>query len=102
MNCSRLLECFFFLLLKSGDELPHRRDFHSATNLNNRMYIFGGRSEDITPEHSHGIFYDNRLHVFDPQENFWSLVSVKGDAPRGRRSHSACVLTNETPRSLIF
>lgn len=82
-----------FTCLKIGEEIPQRRDFHSATNLDNRMYIFGGRFERTGPEHGQEIFYDNRLHVFDPQENFWLLVSAKGDAPCGRRSHSACLYT---------
>lgn len=88
--------------MKIDEEIPQWRDFHSATNLDNRMYIFGGRFDQMGPEHTQENFYDNRLHVFDPQENFWSLVSVKGDVPCGRRSHSACSLPFPLSNSPIF
>jgi N-acetylneuraminic acid mutarotase len=55
------------------------------------MYIFGGRFDQIGPQQTQENIYDNRLYVFDPHDNSWSLVPVQGQIPSGRRSHSACM-----------
>lgn len=55
------------------------------------MYIFGGRFDQIGPQQIPENIYDNQLYAFDPQDNSWSLVTVKGQIPCGRRSHSACL-----------
>ena len=55
------------------------------------MYIFGGRFDRIGPQQISENIYDNRLYVFDSRDNSWSLVTVGGQIPRGRRSHSACL-----------
>ncbi len=55
------------------------------------MYIFGGRFDHIGPQQTTENIYDNRLYVFDPKDNTWSLITVGGKIPCGRRSHSACL-----------
>jgi N-acetylneuraminic acid mutarotase len=77
--------------LKIADEIPQLRDFHSATNIDDRMYIFGGRFDQMGAQQIPENFYDNRLYVFDPQDKSWSLITVGGQIPCGRRSHSACM-----------
>jgi len=79
----------------SGSEVPQWRDFHSATNLNNSMYVFGGRYDHIGPLRTPQNIYDNRLYVFHPKHQSWSLVPAKGQIPCGRRSHSAFVYQNK-------
>ena len=73
-----------------GEEVPQWRDFHSATNLKNRMYVFGGRFDRIGPLQTPQNIYDDRLYVFDPLNQSWALINSRGQAPCGRRSHSAC------------
>ncbi len=55
------------------------------------MYIFGGRFDHMGPQQTPANFYDNRLYAFDPLDNSWSLITVRGQIPCGRRSHSACM-----------
>ncbi|CAF1026965.1 unnamed protein product [Adineta ricciae] len=73
---------------KLDDQVPQWRDFHSATNLDGRMYIFGGRSDHIEP-HITDNLYDNQLYVFNPESQTWLQVATAGQVPPGRRSHSA-------------
>lgn len=54
------------------------------------MYVFGGRYDHIGPLRTPQNIYDNRLYVFHPKHQSWSLVPAKGQLPCGRRSHSAC------------
>uniref|UniRef100_A0A5S6QUW7 Kelch domain-containing protein 3 n=1 Tax=Trichuris muris TaxID=70415 RepID=A0A5S6QUW7_TRIMR len=67
---------------------PQWRDFHSTTIIGDRMYVFGGRSDESGPYHTNSEFYDPELMYLDFKENCWHKVATKGDAPRGRRSHS--------------
>ncbi len=93
---------YYKISLKIGDKIPQWRDFHSSTNLNNRMYIFGGRFDQTGPEQTIENIYDNHLYVFDPQDHTWSSVTVRGDIPCGRRSHSACLLYIKNKIFLIY
>lgn len=76
---------------KIGDQIPQWRDFHSATNLDGRMYVFGGRFDHVGPQQTTQNVYDNRLYVFNPEDHSWTLVTTGGQTPIGRRSHSACL-----------
>jgi hypothetical protein len=55
------------------------------------MYIFGGRFDHMGPQQTILNVYDDRLYVFNPEDNSWSLVPADGQIPAGRRSHSACL-----------
>ncbi|CAF2252329.1 unnamed protein product [Rotaria magnacalcarata] len=74
---------------KIGDVIPQWRDFHSATELDGQMYVFGGRFDRIGPEQTTQNIYDDRLYVFNPDDASWSLITANGEIPCGRRSHSA-------------
>ena len=86
----RDIHCLPVRSMKMGDHVPQWRDFHSATNLHGRMYVFGGRFDRTGPQQTHENIYDNRLYVFDPEDHSWSFVPTNGQIPCGRRSHSAC------------
>jgi len=78
-------------VIVSGDPASWR-DFHSATAVGDRyMIVFGGRSDYGAPFHTNHEFYCKKVHVFDTRTNRWSQPQVLGDAPTGRRSHSAFV-----------
>ncbi|MEE6526336.1 hypothetical protein FKM82_026936, partial [Ascaphus truei] len=66
------------------------RDFHSATVIGSRMFVFGGRADRSGPFHSNNEIYCNRIRVFDMQSESWLEPPQITPPPEGRRSHSAC------------
>ncbi|XP_043860103.1 kelch domain-containing protein 3 isoform X3 [Dromiciops gliroides] len=76
--------------LISAKGTPARwRDFHSATMLGNRMYVFGGRADRFGPFHSNNEIYCNRIRIFDTRAEAWLECPSTPLLPEGRRSHSA-------------
>ncbi|XP_031820685.1 kelch domain-containing protein 3 isoform X3 [Sarcophilus harrisii] len=76
--------------LISAKGTPARwRDFHSATMLGNRMYVFGGRADRFGPFHSNNEIYCNRIRIFDTRAEAWLECPPTPLLPEGRRSHSA-------------
>jgi hypothetical protein len=72
---------------------PVGRAGHSATLLNNKLYIFGGyNSIDGT-----SFFYLNDLHILDVESMEWIDVTIPplGTPPEPMSSHSACVLNSK-------
>ncbi|XP_064484621.1 kelch domain-containing protein 3-like isoform X2 [Ornithodoros turicata] len=74
---------------------PQWRDFHSATALGHRMYVWGGRGDSQGPFHSQREVYCNRIAYLDTPTSTWVHPPTYGDIPRGRRSHSAFVYKGE-------
>jgi len=82
-------------------ERPHWRDFHTATPIGNKLYVFGGRMDAAGAEYSGESFYSNDVCEFDFEKNEWTNVTEEADRgnnadysyadkyPIGRRSHSA-------------
>ncbi|KAI0229319.1 Kelch domain-containing protein 3 [Lamellibrachia satsuma] len=68
---------------------PHWRDFHSATGFGGCMYIFGGRGDLSGPYHTSNEVYCNKIQVFNTLTGMWHEPVTTGNAPPGRRSHSA-------------
>ncbi|XP_020832461.1 LOW QUALITY PROTEIN: kelch domain-containing protein 3-like [Phascolarctos cinereus] len=76
--------------LISAKGTPARwRDFHSATMLGSRMYVFGGRADRFGPFHSNNEIYCNRIRIFDTRAEAWLECPPTPLLPEGRRSHSA-------------
>lgn len=78
---------------------PHWRDFHTASAVDNKLYVFGGRMDRGQDTFTGESFYSNDLYAFDTQQKIWTQIkpntsrnedSEKG-VPCGRRSHSAVV-----------
>ncbi|KAI1723517.1 kelch motif domain-containing protein [Ditylenchus destructor] len=69
-------------------ETPQHRDFHTACVLDGKMYVFGGRSDEMGQFHSSQDKYCDELMCLDLSNNHWTVVKTKGQAPCGRRSHS--------------
>ncbi|KFD47180.1 hypothetical protein M514_11949 [Trichuris suis] len=76
---------------------PVWRDFHTATMIRDRMYVFGGRSDESGPFHTNSELYNTELMYLDFADNSWHTVATKGSAPYGRRSHSSW-----TQRGMLF
>lgn len=54
------------------------------------MYIFGGRGDLNGPYHSQEEVYCSDIMYLDTRTGRWHRPITSGDAPVGRRSHSAC------------
>jgi hypothetical protein len=62
----------------------------TATVINDRMYIYGGRGDIHAPYHSQEEIYCPKIVYLDLKSNHWVTPTVTGKIPIGRRSHSAC------------
>ncbi|RZF34824.1 hypothetical protein LSTR_LSTR011211 [Laodelphax striatellus] len=72
--------------VKTKGKPPSYRDFHTATAVNDRMYVFGGRGDQrIGGSES----YSQNIHYLDTTDFCWYKPDTSGDIPIGRRSHSA-------------
>lgn len=80
-----------YLLVLCSQGPPARwRDFHSATMIGTKMFVFGGRADRFGPFHSNNEIYCNKIKVFDTETNIWLTAPSTQVSPEGRRSHSAC------------
>uniref|UniRef100_A0A1A8HJL8 Kelch domain containing 3 n=1 Tax=Nothobranchius korthausae TaxID=1143690 RepID=A0A1A8HJL8_9TELE len=71
------------------------RDFHSATIIGTKMFVFGGRADRFGPFHSNNEIYCNKIKVFDTETNCWLNTPSTQLLPEGRRSHSAFTYNGE-------
>lgn len=71
------------------------RDFHSATVIGSRMFVFGGRADRSGPFHSNNEIYCNRIRAFDLLTETWLDAPQCSPPPEGRRSHSAFAYQGE-------
>lgn len=79
------------LLERRSEEVPHWRDFHTATAIGPQMVVFGGRSDQSGRWYTEQEFYCNKVWIFDTRNQQWTQPACTGEAPTGRRSHSAFV-----------
>lgn len=83
---------FTWMYVKCSGRIPIWRDFHSASAIGNKMYIYGGRSDNGGNQFTGSETYDQCMHVLDVTTNTWSTEQpVHGIKPNARRSHSAWV-----------
>ncbi|XP_054153546.1 kelch domain-containing protein 3-like [Oppia nitens] len=90
---------FVWKYVTASGQPPTWRDFHSAVAYEDRMYVFGGRSDRSGPNHSQHEVYCNELMYFNTTTNTWIKPSVTNQSssqppPCGRRSHSSFVYQN--------
>lgn len=78
------------------------RDFHSATIIGTKMFVFGGRADRLGPFHSNNEVYCNKIRVFDTKTNCWLTTPSTQPLPEGRRSHSACKAQNTRIKSTVL
>jgi len=71
---------------------PSWRDFHTLSFVEDKLYVFGGRSDRTGPFHTgpRNEIYDNTMYSLDLSTSVWSTEPVESP-PVGRRSHSAVV-----------
>lgn len=80
------------LVLCSKGTPARWRDFHSATIIGTKMFVFGGRADRFGPFHSNNELYCNMIRVFETVTNTWLSTPTTQPLIEGRRSHSACKL----------
>lgn len=77
---------------------PSWRDFHTLSCIGDKLYVFGGRSDNEGPFHTSREIYDDSLYSFDQKTSTWEKVRINpaciSTGPVGRRSHSAIVFNN--------
>ncbi|CAF1059137.1 unnamed protein product [Brachionus calyciflorus] len=94
------------LIEHKSDVRPFWRDFHTASIIDNDMYIFGGRMDTGRTRFTGDNFYSNDLYSFNLKNRQWNLLipdqtHISQDSPEyilspdGRRSHSAVVYNNK-------
>jgi len=88
------LKTYVWKYLRVNGIPPSWRDFHSAVAYDNKMFVFGGRSDREGPNHSQQEIYCNVITYFDTANNTWVEPVTTGQLPCGRRSHSAFVYNN--------
>lgn len=78
-------------VMTSG-EVAKYRDFHSASAIGTRMYVFGGRGDVNGPYGNQNEEYCSNIIYFDAESNRWHKPVTTGDIPKGRRSHSSFIV----------
>ncbi|XP_003391324.2 PREDICTED: kelch domain-containing protein 3-like [Amphimedon queenslandica] len=77
------------LLPPNGDRCPER-DFHTATHVERKVIVFGGRSDIIAPDFSNQDIFDTAFYEYLLDELRWVKVAKPdGYQPHARRSHCA-------------
>ncbi|KAF2718845.1 hypothetical protein K431DRAFT_305721 [Polychaeton citri CBS 116435] len=80
-----------FKRVQAGSKAPSKRYDHSAAVIEDRIYIFGGRTEE-------GLLDEACVWVYDTSANGWSRLDVAGEKrPPARGAHAS--VASEHPRS---
>ncbi|KHJ46275.1 kelch repeat protein [Trichuris suis] len=88
---------------------PVWRDFHTATMIRDRMYVFGGRSDESGPFHTNSELYNTELMYLDfadnswhtnnfkipPDNSLWTKLYVYGNCPKPRRRQCCVPIGNK-------
>lgn len=85
------LETMTWRYIATKESPPSYRDFHTATILMDRMYVFGGRGDRQSPYHTQEEIYCPKIVYLDLKTRVWHTPNTTGSIPVGRRSHSAFV-----------
>ena len=76
--------------IKPAGNVPRDgRAYHSAVEVDNQIYVFGGQLESSFPQNKGSL--SNEVHCFNPQTNIWKAIPAQGVAIEPRKGHAACV-----------
>jgi len=82
-------------LLPHGNP-PEKRCGHTASVVDNKIWIFGGRvkvkKSTFFDSEGAGVQYRNDLHCYDPVTNEWYRYEPRGIGPSGRSLHTSTVV----------
>lgn len=86
------LQTMTWSYVRTLEDAPIYRDFHTATGMDGKMYVWGGREVSSgwyqSPDQEE---YGSSLYCLDTVSHRWSVIPTTGETPTGRRSHSAFV-----------
>jgi N-acetylneuraminic acid mutarotase len=85
------LQTMLWSIIKTKGVIPSYRDFHTATAIGNKMYIYGGRGDINAPRQTDSELYCPDIFYLDTTTRMWVCPTVYNHKPPGRRSHSAFV-----------
>ncbi|RIA98480.1 hypothetical protein C1645_731695 [Glomus cerebriforme] len=84
LNTSNLISLNSWNGYELIDNSPGIRRSHTASLIDNKMYILGGLAGDT-------LLGMNVIYVFDLNENSWDVKTSTGEIPTSRSEHSAVV-----------
>lgn len=79
--------------IESADEFPPKRFGHSASVIDESIYIFGGVGENDEP-----LQEDGRVWVYDTRSGRWSHIDPPEDTPKPDPRSSHASVASEHPR----
>jgi N-acetylneuraminic acid mutarotase len=88
-------ETLTYARLEPRGEPPERRCGHTASIIDGRIWIFGGRVKVKKGDGflaGSGVQYRNDIHCFDPYTCEWTRYDPRGIGPSGRAMCSATVV----------
>lgn len=91
------LKTMHWTFIETFKDAPIYRDFHTATILNNRMYILGGSDNNclVYPyPKKEGKCSQSRIVYLDLETKAWHTPNTTGDIPIDRGGHAAFVFNS--------
>jgi Rab9 effector protein with kelch motifs len=67
---------------------PQARTFHNGVCVGNQLVVYGGGERGPDP------VSDRKVHIFDAVKRHWSVLEVRGDAPKPRHGHVMAAIDN--------
>lgn len=67
---------------------PQPRTFHNGVCLGSQLIVYSGGERGSDP------VSDRKLHIFDVAKRHWSVLQVRGDAPKSRHGHVMAAVDN--------
>eukprot|EP00298_Acanthocystis_sp_HF-20_P015537 c21171_g1_i1.p1 GENE.c21171_g1_i1~~c21171_g1_i1.p1 ORF type:complete len:1188 (-),score=503.42 c21171_g1_i1:31-3543(-) len=77
-----------YITLPQGGKAPEDTIYHTSTQIDNLLYIFGGTKGEIDPTTRKQKSY-NSLYIYDMATMKFHAPTVVGQIPEGRHRHSA-------------
>lgn len=84
------LDTMVWKYVNTTGKTPEYRDFHSSVIIDNKLYIFGGRSDVSAPRYTGLNLYDSTMYILNLDTKKWETARSTGQIPIGRRSASMC------------
>jgi N-acetylneuraminic acid mutarotase len=82
--------------IEARGNIPERRCGHSASVVDGKIWIFGGRTKTkkslLFDSEGTGVIYKNDLYCYDPTANEWYRYEPRGIGPSGRALHASAVV----------
>jgi len=68
--------------------LPQKRYGHTATVIDNKIYLFGGVSRKGNGQTNFHSFYECSLKLDSSKDDLFKWKKIMGEVPKSRDSHS--------------